>query len=119
MGLFTKAKIATGNEALEQAGHTGDLDTGTFVSWVTYCQPDLQAVAKLIDWQPSEQHSAPFLVEVKWDAAGPKGGGYKVTAAGKTLGYTSRAQGPHTKEGKRVARLFEASGHINCLLLNP
>jgi hypothetical protein len=119
MGLFTKAKIVTGADALAQGQHNGELEEGTNVGWVSYCQADIREIAKMIGWQGGEGYSVPFLVSVDLDADGPRGVGYKVTAMGKTLGYTSRAAGPHTQTGKRVARLHGGLTGIAVLLLNP
>jgi hypothetical protein len=119
MGLFTKrGSIPVGDEALTWANHRGDLETGTYVGWISQHSGEVADVARQIGWAGQEM-SEPFAVEVTWDASGPKGGGYKVTAAGKTLGYTSRAVGPHTQTGKRVARLFVGDMGQACLLLDP
>lgn len=116
--LIRRSGIPVGDQALAWAGHQGDLETGTNVGWINQHSAEVAKVAQQIGWN-GEAMSDPFGVEVTWDARGPKGGGFKVTAAGLTLGYTSTADGPHKQTGKRVARLFAGAMGQACLLLDP
>ena len=108
MKFWGKAK-----DQVRYSDQTHDLDTpGYWVNWVSYCQDELEQVAKRIGWQPSEQPSPAVVATMTPDRNTPRNpDGMRVEIGGLRVGYTPRAEHGQQR-GESPAVLVKAGRDI-------